>query len=202
VSEDYELLGRPPRGELVALAGLATQVCDAPSAAIYLLTTDGRQRVAAVGDELEDPGFEVSGRLTSPQGDLIGSLCVFDHGPRELSAEQTDGLQRLADRAVDVLELDLRTKQLERMVGELAAARDEARSCQDRLEAFAGQVGHDLRNPLTSVSMSLEMLQEQPSVIEDDEALWMVDRALGGARRMDVLIGGLVESARSADRAD
>ncbi len=59
------------------------------------------------------------------------------------------------------------------------------------LAVFAAQLAHDLRNPLTSVSMSLQMLAEQPSVIEDDDALWMVDRALSGASRMDTLLEDL-----------
>ena len=56
-------------------------------------------------------------------------------------------------------------------------ARDaEIRGADEQLEVLVGQLCHDLRNPLTSVSMSLQMLQEQPSVTEDDEVLWMVDR--------------------------
>lgn len=76
------------------------------------------------------------------------------------------------------------------------ATGDELRRSDERLGLFAGQVSHDLRNPLTAVSMSLQMLQEQPSVMEDDEALWMVERALAGAERMNGLIEELLEYAQ------
>ena len=84
----------------------------------------------------------------------------------------------------------------ERLAAELVAAREELQRSRERLGDFADQVGHDLRNPLTSVSMSLQMLREQPSVMEDDEALWMVERALSGAERMNVLIEEQLQYAR------
>jgi signal transduction histidine kinase len=83
---------------------------------------------------------------------------------------------------------------------ELAATRDELRRSRQRLETFGGQVSHDLRNPLTSVSMSLQMLAEQPSVVADDEARWMVARALSGAERMDDLIEELLQYATLSAR--
>lgn len=140
--------------------------------------------------------FYAASQLVTPQGVPIGTLCVFDDQPRVLTAEQREALSTLADRVVDVLELGLRTSQLEHSLVELTAARDELRRSNEQLGVFAGQVSHDLRNPLTSVSMSLQMLQEQPSVVEDDDALWMVNRALGGAERMDGLIGELLEYAQ------
>jgi signal transduction histidine kinase len=73
--------------------------------------------------------------------------------------------------------------------------RDELRRSNEQLAVFAGQVSHDLRNPLTSASMSLEMLREQPTVMEDDDSLWMVERALSGVKRMDALIEELLDYA-------
>lgn len=98
----------------------------------------------------------------------------------------TDGAETLTD-------LGSRVEQLR---AELAAAREQVRRNDERLEMFAGRVAHDLRNPLTSVSMSLQMLQEQPSVAEDDEALWMVERALAGAEKLDMLIEEQLRAAQ------
>src|SRR5215212_650424 len=44
--------------------------------------------------------------------------------------------------------------------------------------------------------MSLEMLQEQPAVVEDDDSRWMVERALSGAARMDQMIAELLAYGR------
>jgi signal transduction histidine kinase len=76
-----------------------------------------------------------------------------------------------------------------------AHLRDELRRSNEQLAVFAGQVSHDLRNPLTSASMSLEMLREQQAVMEDDDSLWMVERALSGVKRMDALIEELLDYA-------
>ncbi len=92
------------------------------------------------------------------------------------------------------------TRQVAGLRRELSATQDELRRSQERLETFGGQVGHDLRNPLTSVSMSLQMLAEQPSVAGDDETRWMVDRALSGAERLNGLIEEMLQYATLSAR--
>jgi signal transduction histidine kinase len=142
-----------------------------------------------------DIRFYAANHLVTPDGIAIGTLCVFDEEPRELDTAQRQALRTLADRVVDLLELSLRTRQLERSLTTLRATRDELRRSNEQLAHFAGQAAHDLRNPLTSVTMSLEMLQEQRSVLDEDSR-WLVDRALSGAGRMDEMIAELLAYAR------
>ncbi|HET6627953.1 MAG TPA: histidine kinase dimerization/phospho-acceptor domain-containing protein [Nocardioidaceae bacterium] len=85
-------------------------------------------------------------------------------------------------------ELDAARDDLAVARDELVVANDELARSRAALEALAGEVAHDLRNPLTAVSMSLQMLREQRSVQDDDEALWMVERALAGTSRINELI--------------
>jgi signal transduction histidine kinase len=139
-----------------------------------------------------DVRFYAANHLVTPEGVAIGTLCVFDDEPRVLDDRQKEALRTLADRVVDLLELSLRSRQLERSLRQIATARDELRRSNEQLGQFAGQAAHDLRNPLFSVSMSLEMLAEHPSVAGDDEARWMVDRALSGTQRMEELIADLL----------
>src|SRR4051794_6848387 len=56
--------------------------------------------------------FYAAHPLTTPQGVTIGALCVFDTKPRYMSGEQEHALGALADRVVDLLELELRTRRL------------------------------------------------------------------------------------------
>jgi signal transduction histidine kinase len=140
--------------------------------------------------------FYAANHLVTPDGIAIGTLCVFDGRPRELDDDQRQALRTLADRVVDLLELSLRSRQLERSLAQLHSARDELRRSNEQLAYFAGQAAHDLRNPLTSVTMSLEMLQEQESVVGDDDARWMVERALSGTTRMDQMISELLAYGR------
>ena len=70
----------------------------------------------------------------------------------------------------------------------------------DQTDDIVRQLCHDLRNPLTSVRMSLEMLRDQTTVAADQDAMWVVERALNGARRMEELIDQVV--AADQDGAD
>ncbi|MBB6626452.1 GAF domain-containing sensor histidine kinase [Nocardioides sp. KIGAM211] len=147
-----------------------------------------------------DVRFYASHQLVTPDDVVIGTLCVFDVVPRTLSTEQERALTGLADRIVDLLELELRTRELSSSLTELQLAQAELKRSNEQLAAFAGQVSHDLRNPLTAVSMSLKMIGE--SVEGDDaepdaaEIGWLVKRAIGGSDRMQSLIDDLLSFAR------
>jgi signal transduction histidine kinase len=218
----YRVLVEPPRADLLAIVEIAAQVARVPMATINLITDVEQHQIATHGfdasvcaredsmcnvvlgagrpvvvpDASLDPRFRdnpfVTGvignvrfyathQLRTPEDVVIGTLCVFDEVPRTLSDEQEHALVGLADRVVDLLELELRTRELERS--------------NEQLAAFAGQVSHDLRNPLTAVTMSLNMMGDE--ITEDDADLtFLVQRAIGGAGRMQSLIDDLLKFAR------
>ena len=218
----YRVLVEPPRADLLAIVEIAAQVARVPMATINLITDVAQHQIATHGfdasvctredsmcnvvldaglpvvvpDASLDPRFRdnpfVTGvignvrfyathQLRTPEDVVIGTLCVFDEVPRTLSDEQEHALVGLADRVVDLLELELRTRELERS--------------NEQLAAFAGQVSHDLRNPLTAVTMSLSMMGDE--ITEDDADLtFLVQRAIGGAGRMQSLIDDLLKFAR------
>jgi signal transduction histidine kinase len=217
----YRVLTEPPRADLLALVEVAAQVARVPMATINLITDTEQVQVATHGFDasvclredsmcnvvlhdgapvvvpdasrddrfrdnpfvtgvLGDVRFYATHQLRTPDGVVIGTLCVFDTVPRELTDEQEHALTGLADRVVDLLELELRTRELRRS--------------NEQLAAFAGQVSHDLRNPLTAVSMSLDMLQE--GFAADDARSFLVQRALGATGRMQSLIDDLLAYAR------
>ncbi len=193
----------------IAAVGIDPAVCsreDSMCAAILhdtepVVVPDARSdpRFAAnpfVTGEIAEVRFYAANHLITPDGVAIGTLCVFDVDPRAIDAQQQEALRMLADRVVDLLELGLRTRQLERSLAQLRETRDELRRSNEQLASFASQAAHDLRNPLTAVTMSLEMLREQSSTEADEEARWMVDRALSGAVRMDQMIEALLSYGR------
>ncbi|MCW2792509.1 MAG: cph1 3 [Nocardioides sp.] len=144
--------------------------------------------------------FYAAHLLVTPAGVVIGTLCVFDEEPRTLDDRQERALASLAAQVVDLLELELRTRELGSVITELEAAQAELRRSNEQLAAFAGQVSHDLRNPLTAVSMSLKMIGDalgdgqggpDPAAID-----WLVQRAIGGSDRMQSLIDDLLSFAR------
>ena len=219
--EAYGVLDAPPRPELLALVELAARVAGVPMAAVDLVTATEQHRVAGYGvptgvsarqesmsatvveerrpalvpDMLLDERFRAQPSVTGESGGVrfyaahplvtpgqvvIGALCVFDEQPREVVPELGQLLGTLADRVVDALQLELRTRQL-------AAA-------EERLGAFAAQVSHDLRNPLSSVRMSLELARDE--LADDADAARLLERAERGVDRMDRMIGDLLRGAQ------
>ncbi|GAA1152892.1 hypothetical protein GCM10009606_34230 [Nocardioides aquiterrae] len=217
----YRVLTEPPRPDLLALVEVAAQVAQVPMATINLITDTEQVQVATHGfdasvclredsmcnvvlhdgapvvvpdasvDErfrdnpfvtgvLGDVRFYATHQLRTPEGVVIGTLCVFDTVPRELTDEQAHALVGLADRVVDLLELELRTRELKRS--------------NEQLAAFAGQVSHDLRNPLTAVTMSLDLIGD--GLGPHDARSPLVQRALSGTERMQSLIDDLLAYAR------
>jgi signal transduction histidine kinase len=136
--------------------------------------------------ELADVKYYGSHPLTTPAGVTIGTLCVFDDRSHEVTPQAARGLAQLADRVVDVLELELASRRL-------SAANARLSTSNERLAQFAGQVSHDLKNPLTSISLSLETLELD---IEEPDQLDTVARARRGVDRMTDLINNLLEFAQ------
>ncbi|WP_244927504.1 GAF domain-containing sensor histidine kinase [Nocardioides sp. W7] len=141
-----------------------------------------------------DVRFYATYPLATPEGTLIGTLCVFDTVPRTLTDKQKRALAHLADRVVDLLELELRTRELSSTVDDLRDTQSELERSNEVLAAFAGQVSHDLRNPLAAVMMALAMIAEQTE--ESGGSTFLMDRALSGAERMQALIDDLLGFAR------
>ena len=143
-----------------------------------------------------DVRFYASAPLVTPGGVTVGRLCVFDDEVRRLDARQEETLVVLAQRVVDVLELRLRTRQLEESLAELTRTRDELTRSNDLLAHFAGQVSHDLLNPLTAIIASTELLAHEPVVAADPELALLADNAADAGRRMSGMIEQILKHAR------
>lgn len=74
-------------------------------------------------------------------------------------------------------------------------ARELARS-NEALEQFAYAAAHDLQEPLRKVVTFCELLHEEKGAALDDEARAYLRAAVDGARRMQLLVRGLLELSR------
>lgn len=70
--------------------------------------------------------------LINPQGYALGTLCVVDFQPRDLSFEQTEAVRRLSHQVVSQFELRRSVLELERRMADLNAARREAEKERER----------------------------------------------------------------------
>ena len=191
----------------VATAGFDASICTRDDSMCNAVFEHGEPVV--VPDARDDPRFRhnpfVTGvignvrfyatyPLRTPQGVPIGTLCVFDEEPRTINEQQRTALRSLADRVVDLLELELRSRELDASVSDLERTQRELQQSNERLTAFAGQVSHDLANPLATIGMALELLGAAEG--QDPRAATLLGRAANGVRRMRLLIDDLLAFAR------
>lgn len=88
----------------------------------------------------------------------------------------------------------------ERRVEELLARLEHS---DERLASFAGQLTHDLKTPLTTMSLSLELIRDE---LEDgasaEDVLPLITRALRGSARMSAMIEEVLAFARVGTSID
>jgi PAS domain S-box-containing protein len=143
----------------------------------------------AVDDVQDDPDIynpesPVRSELHLPLGDH-GILMAGSDTPAAFDQQDLVFGELLAGNVAAALEQVEQTEQLRTREQELMRQ-------NDRLEAFASVVSHDLRNPLNVAEGRLELAREEC----DSDNLAGVDHALG---RMDALIDDLLTLAREGD---
>ncbi|HBR87893.1 MAG TPA: histidine kinase [Microbacterium sp.] len=219
----YGVIGAPPEPDLEGLVQLAATVCGVSTAVINIIDDRFQHQIAAVGftpavcaredsmcavvfqhpghvvvpdareddrfrdnpfvtGEIADVRFYASSPLITPQGIPIGTLCVFDEEVGELAPEDSRALALLAHQVVDVLEL-------RRLTHELGQSNEQ-------LERFAGQISHDLRNPLMALAGFIELAADSPELAGAPQAARALSRAESAAERMGAMIGDLYAYAR------
>lgn len=93
--------------------------------------------------------------LTLGDGSRVGTLCVIDRVPRQLTAQQREILRHLGLAAAHALE-GRRARRLERQLAEAsAAAQAEVRRFRDE---FVAAAAHELRTPMTSLMGFADLL--------------------------------------------
>jgi class 3 adenylate cyclase len=119
--------GLPPRGPIPRELSLCTTTaCGSDLLVIPDLTKD--QRSAHLPGVTGNPHFRFycGMPLINPEGFSLGSLCVLDFQPREISFEQGEAVRRLARQVVILLELRRSLLQLDRTRQELQDEREKS----------------------------------------------------------------------------
>ncbi|MDY8135590.1 GAF domain-containing sensor histidine kinase [Aquimarina sp. 2201CG5-10] len=101
--------------------------------------------------------------LVDKDGFALGTLCVIDSKPKELSEKQLDSLKALASQVIILFELNKKNKDLEKMQGKLKK-RNQA------LREFARVISHDLKMPLANIVTTSDLLQLKLREVLDKES--------------------------------
>ncbi|AGC78339.1 GAF domain-containing protein [Nonlabens dokdonensis] len=91
--------------------------------------------------------------LVDSNGYKLGTLCVYDHEPRELDQHQIKSLKAMAKQVMSLFEERYKTFELEKLQIKLQDRNNE-------LKDFAGIVSHDLKAPLSNIIMITQLLND------------------------------------------
>lgn len=119
----------------------------------------------------------------------LGTLCVIDNEPRELSDDQLESLSDLANQLVKLFELRRNKLLLERTVREL-----EQRN--KNLDEFARIAAHDIKSPLGNIYGLVELL-EQKTADADPETQEIIGMIQDSAKGLSSLIDGILKHAKT-----
>ncbi|MEA2323434.1 MAG: hypothetical protein QOD81_3284 [Solirubrobacteraceae bacterium] len=126
--------------------------------------------------------FYAGAPLVTPDGLGIGTLCVIDRVPRDLTPEQERSLRALSRAVMAHIELRRQNARLRDL---------------DRLkDHFVAVISHELRTPLTSIRGYLELLLAGDAGALNDTQRRFVGVADRNAGRLERLVGDLFFIAR------
>lgn len=98
--------------------------------------------------------FYAGAPLVTAEGHGLGTLCVIDRVPRQLSASQTLALEALSRQLMTHLEL--------------RRAMVKLRQADDAKKKFVANVSHELRTPLTSIRGALALVLDSGGPADED----------------------------------
>ncbi len=119
--------------------------------------------------------------LRTPEGHGLGTLCIIDRQPRQLDAQQLSLLRGLARQVELELEIRRRLSMLEEQLG-------SAMSAAKSRELLATMVVHDMRGPLTAVTMLASMITPA-----DPESRSNLDALAAEAERLRFMLVNILD---------
>ncbi len=128
--------------------------------------------------------------LVTFTGYALGTLCVIDQKPHELTEEQKKSLKALSHNVVKLFELRVSKIELE-------AAKATLEGRNEELERFASMAAHDLKSPLGNISSIIDLLKmdHEPELsIEGRELIGLLDES---SNQLRDLIDGILEYTRA-----
>ena len=125
--------------------------------------------------------------LTTPEGQILGSICAIDKKPRDWSEREVNILKELAVSAMTEIELRLLARQFQTNFLAL-------RTLENQRDELVHMLVHDLRNPLTSMLMGLETMSLGNIPKEEQQHL---GTALQGANSLLLMISEILDVSQA-----
>ncbi len=133
--------------------------------------------------------------LTDATGHALGTLCVLDNKPNELSKAQKETLKALARQVVANFEV-------RRMNKQLLAQKAEMEQLNKDLARFAQVTAHDMKSPCASIAMCSNYLKENYSGILDEEGKIFLDMMEKTSLSAIEMVEGILNHTKQVNRGD
>lgn len=129
-------------------------------------TQDARFRDNALVTQAPGIRFYAGVPLELSSGFRVGTLCVIDRQPRELTPKQRQILEHLAKAAAQALERRRDSRKLAEATRRLEEVSEQLRVQSGRKNNFLAALGHEMRGPLSAMRTAMEILKLEggPSV--------------------------------------
>ena len=181
---------------------VGTEVCELPRSVSFCQHTIQQNKILEIEDTLEDERFRqnilvtnaphirfyAGAQLVTSNGQNIGSLCVLDTIPKQLTDVQRSALTTLAKQVVTNFDMRLKQEQLEKEKRQLKAA-------NEKLEQFVRMVSHDLKEPIMNISAITEWLQDDLKAKDYTNMASNLHLIRDSAAAMEDLVIGLLQYA-------
>lgn len=126
--------------------------------------------------------------LKSPNGYNLGTLCVIDTIPRDLTQNQKDALKVLGKQVINCFELRKNNVELEYAMMNLKKTNE----LKNKLFSI---ISHDLKSPMASIDMFLQILEGDMLSLEDSKE--HLNKLRSALKSTDELMNNLFNWAKS-----
>jgi signal transduction histidine kinase len=135
--------------------------------------------------------FYAGAPLVTPDGFVLGSICVLDAEARSLSEEQQEALKALARQTITTMELRKKNLDLKHTQGKL-------QQCNKELKEFIKLVSHDMKTPLANITMLSKGFRGSYKAILDKKADGYIELIEHSAVELIAFIDGMLCKSKKA----
>ncbi|OOQ62285.1 hypothetical protein BC343_01630 [Mucilaginibacter pedocola] len=124
--------------------------------------------------------------LVNEDGFALGSLCVIDTMPKQLTPRQLKSLRILGKQVITQMELRRKLARLERSNQDLLET-------NSFIQKFASTAAHDIKNPLSSMLLTSQALQQRLGKAADEKSKGLLELNVTSVKRLLTLVDEMLE---------